>query len=222
MGSFDFAMTRNQIIESALETIGVLGMGQNPSIEQITRANRELNSLIKNLDFGNALSWRAIDTTISLVAGTASYAAADGVIGIKDPFLRVNDQDTPIGLMNYPDYQSTIRDKTAQGTPSKVTFKESLAGNTIYVTPVPAESGELHVLAIYEIQDMDNPSDVNLFPKSWGMIIVWKLAAILSYHYGIDPTTRQQIQVTAEEMYQKGRMDNFITKIGSEVYFEPF
>ena len=47
MGSYDFAITRNQIIESALETIGVLGMGQNPSIEQITRANRELNSMLK-------------------------------------------------------------------------------------------------------------------------------------------------------------------------------
>lgn len=222
MGSFDFAVTRNQIIESALEAIGALGMGQNPTAEQNVRANRELNTMLKNLDFGNALSWRTTDTAISLLDGVSEYTAADGVVGIQNPILRINNMDTPIGLMPYKDYFNQITDKTASGQPTHVTFKETLGGNLIYVWPVPTEAITMRVLAVYEIQDMDNAGDVGLFPKSWEQIIIWKLAAILSYHYGCDPTTRQQIEMRAEELYQKGRMDNFVTKIGAEISFEPY
>lgn len=222
MGEYDFAVTRNQVIESALEAIGVLGMGQNPTIEQNTRANRELNMLLKSMDFGNALSWRTTDTSLTTVIGQAEYDAPAGVIGLLRPIIRINDIDSPIGLMSYPDYFSSISDKTAAGQPTHITFKENLAGNKIYLWPVPTEIQTIRLLAVYEIKDMDNPSDINLFPKAWAQTVIWKLASILCYHYNSDVNTRAQIENKAEELYQKSRIDNFVTKIGAEVYFEPY
>jgi hypothetical protein len=222
MPSYDFALTRNQIIESALEAIGVLGMGQNPSYEQTSRASRELNALLKNMDFGNSLAWRTEDTTITLTSGNASYTATAGLVGIQRPVLRINNQDTGLTLLSFNDYFSGIPDKTTSGRPTHITFKEGTTSNTIYVWPVPTETLTVRALGVYEISDMDSASDANLFPKQWSQIIVWKLAAVLCYHYGVDPNTKAQIEGKAEELYQKGRIDNFITKIGAEVYFEPY
>ncbi len=47
-GSFDWTMTRDQLIEDALQDIGALGQGQTASAAQVSEASTVLNRIVKN------------------------------------------------------------------------------------------------------------------------------------------------------------------------------
>jgi hypothetical protein len=47
-GSVDFTVTRDEIIQEALEVMGVLGEGETPNTNQLTSLSRTLNMMIKN------------------------------------------------------------------------------------------------------------------------------------------------------------------------------
>jgi anti-sigma-K factor RskA len=45
--SYDFSVTRDDIIQDAYEELGVLEEGETPTADQVTSASRKLNMLVK-------------------------------------------------------------------------------------------------------------------------------------------------------------------------------
>ncbi len=81
-GSIDFDLTRDDIIQEALEEIGVLAIGETPSAAQLTTCGRSLNLMLKNWQAGGANLFAVQKTYLFLnkdvneylIGSTASYS----------------------------------------------------------------------------------------------------------------------------------------------------
>lgn len=72
-GSIDYSRNRNQIIQEALEIIGIVGAGETPSSEDISTASTTLNLLTKSWQAQGRHLWSMQEAVILLTAGTSSY-----------------------------------------------------------------------------------------------------------------------------------------------------
>jgi|GEM_PF-1680183 len=69
-GSYDFNLTRSEIIKSALEKVGVLEPNGAPTSEQDTSAARDLDSMVKSWEGEGINLWSVDWTTQTLSAST--------------------------------------------------------------------------------------------------------------------------------------------------------
>jgi hypothetical protein len=72
-GSTDFSLTRNQILEAALQRIGVLAAGETMSAEDMAVASRDLNLMIKTWQGQSLGFWLRQPVTLFLQPGQSSY-----------------------------------------------------------------------------------------------------------------------------------------------------
>lgn len=76
-GSTDFSVTRDDIIQEAYEQLGVLGEGETPTEEQIARASRTLNMMMKTWQ-ADQMNLFAVDRYVVFVdKGTQLYVLSD-------------------------------------------------------------------------------------------------------------------------------------------------
>ncbi|MCK5607965.1 hypothetical protein KAR91_39155 [Candidatus Pacearchaeota archaeon] len=56
-GSFDWTLTRDEIIRQAMEDIGAIDVGNSPSTEEIAVGSRRLNGIVKRLQHNHVALW---------------------------------------------------------------------------------------------------------------------------------------------------------------------
>ena len=221
MTTMNFGATRNELIESALRKIGVIGENQNATAYQVQKASRALNSLVKNLGLNNQFVWRVAETTFNTVASTASYTPASGVVGVKSAFLRVSSVDTPLSLPNYDAWWISESAKSAEGEPTTLIFKDDRTSPAILLSPVPDGIYAVYYLGIYKLLDYDAASDSALVPAHWEEVLIWNLAATLAFEYGIPLEERALIMTEARRLKEEARLDNFHHQNTGDIRFEP-
>jgi hypothetical protein len=86
-GTYNFLVTRNEIIEEALRHLGVIGEGETPSANQYTEHAKTLNMMIKALVPRGLSVWATERLTIFLEDGKASYVNGDK-IALSDTVVR--------------------------------------------------------------------------------------------------------------------------------------
>lgn len=199
-GSFDFTMTRDQIITDALYNIQAIPIGQTPKAKDIALASRALNRLIKRLQqdhvYINAVTLRTFNT----VAGTASTQLASGtkkVLGT--PFLRIDNNDTPLEVISRQDYD-TLVSKSAQGQPDKVYFDSSTSPPTAYLYPTPAAVYAFYYRTEDVLDDVDQASDNVNLPVSALDMLVAGLAYELCLPYRQTTSFRQELGARFEQL----------------------
>jgi len=107
-GSYDFTLTRNQIITGALRKVGAVSQGNVPSAPQISETAEALNALVKSLQTRNVHLWtlewvtKAFTTAASQVTGTDSNIYT--CIKSHTSSNNATTGDTPITLPNWSTY----------------------------------------------------------------------------------------------------------------------
>lgn len=72
-GSYDFTLTRANIIEEAYDVCGLLDAGQPLDAESTTLASRKLNMMVKGWAKRGYHLWAVQEATLFLTVGTAAY-----------------------------------------------------------------------------------------------------------------------------------------------------
>jgi hypothetical protein len=72
-GTNTFTVTRNDIIDSALRTLGVIGIGETPQTEDYTNCAQALNIMIKSWAKKGWPLWTVQDLVIPMVSGVRVY-----------------------------------------------------------------------------------------------------------------------------------------------------
>lgn len=72
--SVDFAISRDDIIRSALEELGEVAEGEGISPDRTAAVSLRLNSWVKSLMTGGAKLWAVKQATLFLTVGTANYS----------------------------------------------------------------------------------------------------------------------------------------------------
>ena len=178
-GSFDFNMTRNEIIADALYNIQAIPIGHTPSAKDVAICSRMLNRLIKELQsdhvYLNAVTQRNFNT----VATEASVQLAIGVKKvIGTPYLRIDGNDTPLNVISRQDYDS-ITTKAAGGQPEDVFIDYSTSPPTMWFNGTPNAIYAVYYRSEDILDDMDESSNNPQLPQTALTMLVeglsWKL-----------------------------------------------
>lgn len=154
MATSDFNLTRNGLIKMALQKIGALRAGREPSPTQLDQAVQALNTIIRQEDAKNTRQsrdlWALAEKTIQLQAAGYIYttSSSDGfasdVQDIASAYYRNTDgDDTPIDIITAQQYEAIVN-KNDTGDVEKIYIKrnKTLSSQEIYVWPVPSSVGD--------------------------------------------------------------------------------
>jgi hypothetical protein len=202
-GSVDFTLNSRQIIDAALQLIGVLQEGDSPSTARANEAATSLNMMLKTWGASERL-WLMSEGIVTLVAGQASYSLGVGVRTVQSVRRRVAGLDTPLTELSRSEYQDTPT-KASIGLPNSWWFDRQRTTRTLYVWMVPdAAIAAQYTLpytytrVIEDIDTLDNDPDV---PQEWLEVLTYNLAVRLGPRYGgIDTPEWAEIKTQAADL----------------------
>lgn len=221
-GSTDFNLNSRQIITSALEIVGVLGSGANPSAADADVALRHLNLLLKTWGTRDFLATRTQGTQ-ALTQGVASYVLAN-VKRVYWVQRRTGGNDTPLTDLSRQEYDELPR-KASQGAPNSYYVDQQRTTTTLYLWPAPDAGAAANTTIRYTYQRvMEDADDLNNdvdLPQEWLEALTYNLASrlILPFQMHIaDPNGAALVRQTAGELYAALSADDQET---ASAFFQP-
>lgn len=201
---FDFALTRNQIIEAAFRKCGLTAEGQPVSAEQIDEGRIALNELVKFLQTKHLFLWRLQDWTFNTVIGQASYTADDdpAMIAIDRASYLQSSDEWPLKVFSHRQYFD-IPDKAETGDPIAITISNPTGQTvpTIKLWPVPNKVMTISVLGICRLQDWESASGSADFPARFQLPLIYELAAYLAEDYRLPSSDRDHLRQMADRYF---------------------
>jgi hypothetical protein len=199
--------TAREIITSALEDVGVLGVGQTPLAEDVNFGLVRLNRMIGQFNRRRWLVFHLMDVACT-ATGNASYTVGTGAsFDIPRPdklengcFYRLNGIDYPLTLLESREDYSRVAMKNLGSWPSLVYYDAAMTLHTpiaggatqfpcgnLLINPVPASGqGEIHLLVKDVLGTLANLSTVLLTPPEYEEAFEYNLALRFCAKYQID------------------------------------
>lgn len=222
-GSSDFSLNARQVVQTALELCGAIGVGEDPAAEEATLGMKHLNLLLKTWSTDPKV-FLLSEASLSLVAAMASYSlpAARRVVEVRR--RDAAGRDTPMGPL-YRDQYINLPNKSATGTPASWYFDPQRGTRTLYVWLAPDSAAATNYTLRYTyqrvIEDADALNNDNDVPQEWLEALTYSLAARLCLPLKVSTTAPQR----AAEI--KDMAASFYDQIATEdqqdasVFFQP-
>lgn len=213
-GSVDFSLNARQIATAALQLLGVVALGEDPTGDEAAKALEHLNLMLKSWGADpKPKLWQLTEGSVTLLASTSSYVltAARKVLSVRrrtGTGTSINDVPIDPGLSRQEYYDEPA--KAATGTPRGWYFDPQRAARTLYVVGVPdatiAASTTLKYTYLRVIEDVDTLNDDFDLPQEWTEALQYSLAARLAVFFDlhqIHPTKATKIEEMAAMLYAK-------------------
>lgn len=222
-------LTRNEFIEAALRTLGVLALDQTPSATEYTNANIKLNALVGEFRTKGLNVWQRTTYTMSLVNGTSSYTIGSGqTLNTAYPLhilqaVRIDSsQGTRISMEIVADFNYNLLPANSSGVPIQVNYQPRVNQGTIKVWPTPdayaASNVSVQLTYLRPIEYFNSSSDTADFPEEWVSAIIYGLAVRMAPEYGLPLQDRQLLMKEADN-YLKLAEDNAFED--ASLFFQP-
>lgn len=186
--SINFTLTRDEIIQDALELIGAVDIGATPSATDITTCARTLNLMVKSWQATGVHLWTETEMSLSLVADQRTYVLSPKPLFIKSARHRTADTDyvdRPVRIDTRNEYNEISNKTSTGGTTSRIYYDSQLGDGTLYVWPVPeASTDTLQLTYLRSIEDFDASGDNADFPTEWLEALIYNLAVRIAPKYG--------------------------------------
>ena len=231
--SFDFTLSRDELIKRSLLMIGAISAGQTPNATDVTDASQVLNLMLKAWQADGLQLWQVAVESITPVQGRETYTlgpAGNVSIAGKPPAIleayRRNtstSQDVPLNRISRTQYWE-LPDKTQQGIPVSYYWdvQQDVGANDLSVWPTAdatfAAGDTIEVLYQMPFDDMDAAANNLAFPQEWHLAVAYGLACLLSGEYGMPLSERRQLREEAKE--EKARVMDWDQEQTS-VFFQP-
>lgn len=195
------ALTRNNIIASALRKLGIIEAGGSASAEQILDAAEALNIIVKSFD---SATWfksfsKSISATASITGSSPSTSLASDVAWVEAATFTVSGIDYPLELISSKEYANLAAKGREATHPDFAFVSNDLSTPTIYVYPEPVATGNVTYWYRRKIDLFDSSSDVGDFPDQWYRVLILMLTAELSYEYRLPLEERMLLDKRASE-----------------------
>lgn len=211
--SYNFTVTRNEIIIASLRKLGQIEPGDtidtiDPSI--INNAVLNFNIIVKQLMTKGIKLWTIQEYTIPYVVNQIVYTIGEGVsfdVDLAKPlkliqgFLRNTSTtpviDIPMQLISQQEY-NLLGSKASTGITNSLYMNIRQDSSDLYVWLAPDANTtadyELHITVQRAIADMnDNDTDIVDFPNEWYNTLVWTLADDLAIEFEVPQNHRAEI-----------------------------
>lgn len=212
-----FTLTRDQIIQEALELTASIDLGATIPAEVVASCARTLNLYIKAWQVKGLFLHTYQPATLTLVSaqeayllgpGGTAYDMPAGTVPIIRPLkitdVRMSGTETPLTRISMDDYMGLTL-KTSSGPPSQYAFDPQLDNAVMYVWPSPSAADT--VLFNYQrpVDDFTTDSDTATMPVDWLQAFTLGLA------YHIAPKRMVPIQ---EQKALQARYEEALSAVG--------
>lgn len=208
-GTYDFSVTRDQLIKGALRLAGVIAQGETPTASQISDASESLNLMTKAWMADGMPLWAIETLSIPFVAGQNTYTISTPKLlkPIQSWNRNTSSQvDIPVRMISREEY-NILGNKSTTGNPIQIFFNPNRDSTEIKVFPTPdsisAAQNTLYLVAQRPYQDFDTASDTPDFPQEWYEAVKYGLAVRLAGEYNIDIETRRVLVAEAAAIKQE-------------------
>lgn len=209
-------LTAADLIQKALQKIGVIAEGETPSTSQSSDGLDALNLLLDSWAGRSLLTTAKIRENFPLVAGTASYTIGVGgafntskPFDIDSAFIRDgNNLDYAVDVVTrevydgYPDKAIT----TNRSRPTNLFYdpgatQQAIQLGTIYLYPIPdaATTYSLYLESEKQFTQFTTTASLITFPPSYKRALIYHLAIELAPDYG-KPITAEIKMIADESM----------------------
>lgn len=216
-------MTVKEIIEAALQELGIIEAGSTPDFDDLawclSKFNRMLNSWSAD---GINLHYR-VSEFFAMASGTPSYEIGSGATFdtarpnvVEDAFIRINGYDYPVKVRPMDEYWN-ISDKTIESRPTKLYYNPTYPNGTIYLYYVPDSSDTLHIVSQKPLTVYTDEDTSVSIPGEYEEAMVTELAVRMAPRYGI--ATSGELTSNARRAYNSMRSRNIANDMKSvELY----
>jgi len=195
LSTFDWTLTRNEILTKAYRKIGGIPLGGALGAAQIAEGGDLLNALVQNIQSdGTTPLWTISEQVQVLDAAASSLTMDASVIDIDHAFIRDDTgYDHPVELISRFRF-SEISDKAQTGRPTQI-WAEKASPLVLHLYPVTdVATYALHYFRVRRLQDFDAAGDTGIIPDRWILPLIYLLAAILAPDYGIPLEERRELE----------------------------
>lgn len=213
-GSFDFAITGDQLIEAALRKARCISDGDSASTTQLTNYRQALNLICKELVSENVGLFTIEKYPKSIVANDTSFALPTKYVDILSAYVNYLGGDTPVNILTKNQYHS-IPQKTIIGVPESIML-DFTGTPTVYLYPVSNVSCTLNLVAYRLIDDFDATADNPGFPVKWYMYLLYALTSYIAEDRELSVTTVDRFKDEAKQLKIRA-MGNDTEKTGTRV-----
>lgn len=233
-GSIDFTVTADEIITEALELLGVLGEGEDPTTDQLTSSRRTLNMLAKTWQAEGLNLFAVTDYTFDLVQGQSVYRLDGATVlesgeityvprpmtVIEAYYREGTNPEIPCKVLSRLEYNE-LSVKETEGVATQVYFDPQVGYAELSVWPTAtATAGQtIRIVVQRTLEDFDTGSNTPDFPQEWYMPLSFNLARALAPKYGTPQMDYARIMQQARELYETVR--EFDTELHTSVYLRP-
>lgn len=231
-GSYDWTLTRAQVIAGALRKLGVLASGASPTTAQTNDGAEALNALVKAFHADGMPLWAITSNTFTVTSGTSSYTigpsktinTAAAPLKVIQAWRNLSGQaDVPMNVYNRYDFNALPTLSTITGKPINIYYQPGhtagVGSGTIYLWPTPDDSTTTVTIEYQRpFDDMDATDNNFDFPSYWMQALIYNLAWSLAPEYGTPPTDRDRIATEAK--YWKEQALSYGSEEGS-IFFAP-
>jgi hypothetical protein len=195
------------IINLALKTANVLGVGQAASAEDLSDSFSLLNMLMAQLQRRRYMIYQLV-TVAKQATGQLSYTVGPGgdfdiarPSKLESAFFRQNVQtplpvDYPLEILRSTEDYNRISIKNLNAFPRFAFYDMAYPIGNLFVWPVPNNMYEIHITVMQQLQQFGTVSDVITMPPEYSAALMWNLALEMYVMFGLPPNP--QVQGKAE------------------------
>lgn len=227
--SYDFTLTRDELILSSLRLLGVGHRGESVPADEINDASIALNIMLKAWQADGLQLWKREEQSIPLVASQRVYTLGPtGDVVMQRPMrlLEVvrrdsNNTDVPLNPLSKNEYWG-LSSKLSEGTPVSYHYDPQLTNGELSVWQVPSTTtaAEYTLEIVYHLpfEDMDSATNNFDCPVEWLEAIKYGLAVRLAPEYGTDMPQYYALRKDFNDIYEKAR--SWDTE-DTSIFFQP-
>lgn len=198
-------MTAQEVVQAALEELGVLSAGERAEGTELDVGIRALNWMLKSFTARGVNKWRETSITITFPAGQSSVELDSSIEDILGARVSISPTYERMMFRYERGQYLQLPNKQSPGSPVNYYVDRQRDAATLYVWPVPQQDTTLSLDALRVIDDVTDPTQTLDVPSKWLETVYVALAARLASIQGVtrtDPATAQALAVRAQAFEQ--------------------
>lgn len=196
-----YTLSLNELIDEALDLLGVGSEGEAITADMYARGKRSLNLMILSFNADEDL-WRRETRSVTLLASTASYALAAPKPMRVEAARRKNTAsgyETPMTMWSRQEYLDQPNKTSAPSTPVNFYYDPQRDTGTLYLWPAPtstvASAFTVNLDILRPMFLMDTSADTLDFPQEWQETVIYNLAVRLMPKYPVNDSNQAQLVI---------------------------
>lgn len=205
-GTITSQLIVSEIVQVAMEELGVLSSGEAPTAEETATGIRALNWMLKSWPARGLNLFRETQGQVIFLADTASMPLDPYCLDVVEArYVQPQSYERPLARWENGQYRQ-IPYKSQPGYPTAYYLDKQTSGITMTLWPVP--NADATILYTYSRvpQDVTDGAETIDVPQEWTELVYIALAARLVQTFGVartDPTAAQIIAQRAAALEQQ-------------------